>query len=347
MNASNSVHLEHLVNGQTRSSRLLVILGLVLALALQFSPRANAQNNVNCAAPVTSAPTGPAIVSAASTSYGQVLVEGSEGYSGCSLYVLTSDEIHTLTSGAEPFGCSDSQNVLEASCDAVLWPALLTDGAPIAGPGVNPKLLGTVTRTDVLSGLSVQQVTYAGLPLYRFFLDGTPGATGGANLFDPVTSPAGIWYLVEPSRGLPAPGQARLELETAPVNGTGSDQTVLAVSMDNDFSVFPNASFPVYTLSAQLRSPWDQGIACRGICAAVPWPPVLTSKQPEAGPGIDQRDLGTIVRPDGTQQVTYKGEPVYLFYRDAYILGITGTQGIYGESESTPWGVFNTVSPSP
>ncbi len=347
MNAFNLVHLEHRVNGRRKSSRLFVILGLGLALALQFSPRAHAQDTVNCAAPVTSAPTGPAIVSVASTSFGQVLVEGSQGYSGCSLYVLTSDEIHTLTSGAEPFGCSDSQNVLEASCDAVLWPALLTDGVPIAGPGVNPKLLGTVTRTDVLSGLSVQQVTYAGLPLYRFFLDAAPGATEGANLFDPVTSPAGIWYLVEPSQGLPAPGQARLELETALVNGTGPDQTVLAVSMDNDFSVYANVSFPVYTLNAQLRGPLEQGIACRGICAAVPWPPVLTSKQPEAGPGIDQRDLGTIVRPDGTQQVTYKGEPVYLFYRDAYIPGITGTQGIYGEGESTPWGVFSTASPLP
>ncbi len=346
MNTSNSAHLERLLNGQRRSSLVGVILGLVLALALQFSPRANAQGTVNCAAPVTSAPTGPAIVSTASTSFGQVLVEGSAGYSGCSLYILTSDELHTLTTGAEPFGCSDSQNVLESSCDAVLWPALLTDGAPIAGPGVNSKLLGTVTRTDVLSGQSVQQVTYAGLPLYRFFLDAAPGATEGANLFDPVTSPAGIWYLVEPSRGLPAPGQARLELETAPLNGTGSDQTVLSVTMDNDFSaVSANVSFPVYTLSASLHYPWDQGIACSGICAAVPWPPVLTSKQPEAGTGIDQRDLGTITRPDGTQQVTYKGEPVYLFYRDAYISGITGTQGIYGESESTPWGVFNTVSP--
>jgi Secreted repeat of unknown function len=63
----------------------------------------------------------------------------------------------------------------------------LTDGAPIAGPGVNPALLGTVTRKDVLSGQPVQQVTYAGLPLYRFFLDETPGETEGANLFDPVT----------------------------------------------------------------------------------------------------------------------------------------------------------------
>ena len=65
-------------------------------------------------------------------------------------------------------------------------------------------LLGTVTRTD-LPGLGPeQQVTYAGQPLYRFFLDETPGETEGANLFDPGTSPTGIWYPVQPSRGRPS-----------------------------------------------------------------------------------------------------------------------------------------------
>ena len=84
---------------------------------------------------------------------------------------------------------------------AVLSP--YPQGAPIAGRGVNPTLLGTVTRAD-LPGLGpVRQVTYAGLPLYRFFLDERPGETEGANLFDPVTSPTGIWYLVQPSRGWP------------------------------------------------------------------------------------------------------------------------------------------------
>ncbi len=47
-----------------------------------------------------------------------------------------------------------------------------------------------------------------GLPLYQFFFDKAPGQTTGANLFDPVTSPPGVWYLVEPSRGRPATGQA-------------------------------------------------------------------------------------------------------------------------------------------
>jgi hypothetical protein len=55
--------------------------------------------------------------------------------------------------------------------------------------GVNPNLIGMVTRSDVPFGDPVQQVTYAGLPLYRFFLDEVPGGSEGANLFDPVTSP--------------------------------------------------------------------------------------------------------------------------------------------------------------
>lgn len=351
MKTFKSFHLHGLIKGPRKSSRLLVLLCLGLALALQVGRPANAQNTVNCAAPVTSAPTGPAIVSAASTSYGKVLVEGSAGFAGCSLYVLTSDELRTLTSGAEPFACSDNQNATGFACDTVLWPALLTNGAPVAGPGVNPALLGTVTRTDVLSGQSVQQVTYAGLPLYRFFLDETPGETEGASLFDPVTSPPGIWYLARPGRGRPAPGRARLVLETAPLNATGPERTVLAVTMDKNFSAFPNASFPVYTLNADgddaQDHPMDDRLACRGICAAVPWPPVLTSMQPEAGPGIEQQGLGTIARSDGTLQVTYKGKPLYLFYQDAYITGVTGTQGIYGQGRNTPWGTFNTVSPSP
>ncbi len=338
--------------------RLVLMLTLGLA-ALHFGAPASAQSSVACNTAITSAPTGPATVSTASTPYGTVLVVGSADHAGCSLYLLSSDRLQSLTTGAEPFACSDNPNVLHLPCDTVLWPALLTNGSPIAGPGVNPELLGTVTRTDVFSGMPVQQVTYAGLPLYRFFLDETPGETKGANLFDPVTSPAGIWYLVEPSRGRPAPGKARLQVENAPLGGTGQEQTVLAVQMDNNLSIFPNANFPVYALSADRDHDGDHDrdhdgdhdrdheSRCRSICSAVPWPPVLTSNRPEAGPGVDQDALGTVVRPDGTDQVTYNGKPLYLFYQDAYIARITGTKGIYGAGKITPWGVFNTVPPSP
>jgi predicted lipoprotein with Yx(FWY)xxD motif len=280
-------------------------------------------------------------VSAASTSFGRVLVVGSGPYAGCSLYMLTTDQLHAL-SGAR-FGCSDLANVLKEACDTGLWPALLTKGAPVAGPGINPTLLGTVTRTDMgLKGVSsVKQVTYAGQPLYRVFLDKAPGDTQGADLVDPVTSPPGVWYLVHPSRGTPAPGRAQLRLETAPVRGAGPGETVLAATMDDDFSVFPKATFPVYTLS---RGGHHGGGGCQGLCA-VYWPPLLTSEQPEAGPGVNRHALGVIARPDGSHQVTYNGRPLYLFYNDAYIGPVagTGTKSINGAEANTPWGVFNTI----
>jgi predicted lipoprotein with Yx(FWY)xxD motif len=308
----------------------MLTLGL-LTVAPQFSSPVSAQGaSPSCATPVTSAPTGPATVSTASTSFGKVLIVGSGANAGCSLYVLTSDQLHSLTFGLAAFACSDGPNPIGQPCDSVLWPALLTKGAPIAGPGVNRALLGTATRTDVLSGESVQQVTYAGLPLYRFFLDETPGQTDGANLFDPVTSPTGIWYLVEPGRGHPAPGRVQMRVETV----SGSE--VLAASMDNDFSLLPHGSFPVYTLSK------GNGQVCQRFCALI-WPPVLTSGRPEAGPGVDQHALGVVERPDGTHQVTYNGKPLYLFIKDAYIPGIIGTQSINGAGAATPWGVFNTI----
>ncbi len=346
-----------------RTTAAALILGLV-GVALLFSSPASAQTRP-CSEDVMSAPAGPATVSGASTtSYGRVLVVGSGDYAGCSLYLLTSDQLHAL-SGAD-FACSDNMNVLNMPCDSDLWPALLTKGAPIAGPGVNPRLLGTVTRTDLdLPGVSsVKQVTYAGYPLYRFFLDQAAGDTQGANLDDPVTSPPGIWYLVDPSRGTPATGQAQLQLETAPVGGTGPDETVLAARMNNDFSVFPDASFPVYTLrrdhghkrgdarSHDRHRGRGHGrgheSACQGLCA-VYWPPLLTSKRPVAGPGVNQHALGIVVRPDGSHQVTYNGRPLYLFNNDAYIGPIpgAGTQSINGADAHTPWGVFNTIPPLP
>lgn len=326
--------------GASTAAALVLSLGFV-GVALHSSAPANAATG-SCADSVTIAPTGPATVSAAATtSFGKVLVVGSGAYAGCSLYLLTSDQLHAL-SGAD-FACSDNVNKLGLPCDTVLWPALLTDGAPIAGPGVNPTLLGTVTRTDVLSGQPVQQVTYGGQPLYRFVFDDVPGDTQGADLFDPVTSPTGTWYLVDPSRGRVAPGQAQVQLETAPVDGTGPEETVLAATMNPDFTdLFADASFPVYTSSA------DSGnrSACQAECAATYWPPVLTSGRPVAGPGVDRNALGIMVRPDGTHQVTYHGRPLYLFSGDAYIAGLPyGSARIDGAGAVTPWGVFDTIPP--
>lgn len=333
----------------------LVAAAAVLALGLasgasHFSSTARADSS-SCADPAA-APGGPATVSAETKApYGKVLVIGGGGtYDGCSLYLLTSDQLHTLTGSR--YACSDGFNPLGAACDTVLWPALLTQGAPIAGAGVKQKLLGTVTRTDLPGLGTVQQVTYNGQPLYRFFLDEDSTETEGANLFDPVTSPTGIWYLVEPSSGNPAPGPAQLQPETAPVSSTGNDATVLSATMNQDFSVFEDVSFPVYTLS-HGHDGNGHGGKCKSLCAQY-WPPVLTAGQPQAAGGVDQNALGTTMGPNGTQQVTYKGKPLYLFADDAYIFnpGLpapynTESASINGAGADTLWGVFDTVPPSP
>jgi predicted lipoprotein with Yx(FWY)xxD motif len=66
--------------------------------------------------------------------------------------------------------------------------------------------------------------------------------------------------------------------------------------------------------------------ACSGACAAA-WPPLLTGGQPAARSGAMAALVGTTKRPDGTQQVTYNGHPLYLFIKDQKPGDVTG-QGV-------------------
>jgi predicted lipoprotein with Yx(FWY)xxD motif len=60
----------------------------------------------------------------------------------------------------------------------------------------------------------------------------------------------------------------------------------------------------------------DKGTSstCSGACAKV-WAPVTTEGKPTASGGAVSGDLGTTMRSDGSEQVTYKGHPLY-FYDD-------------------------------
>ena len=55
--------------------------------------------------------------------------------------------------------------------------------------------------------------------------------------------------------------------------------------------------------------------ACEGACASA-WPPVTTEGKPVAVAGASAADLGTTKRADGSEQVTYKGLPLYFFSED-------------------------------
>lgn len=87
----------------------------------------------------------------------------------------------------------------------------------------------------------------------------------------------------------------------------------------------------LYSLSADARAHGKS--VCYHACATA-WPPLLTKGTPDAGRGVQASLLGTIKRTNGAEQVTYKGHPLYLFYKDTASgqvngQGLTGFGGVF------------------
>jgi predicted lipoprotein with Yx(FWY)xxD motif len=121
-------------------------------------------------APATTAAAAPAAggttVGLADLAGGQALVN-SEGFA---VYLFTKD-----SNGASACsgGCADA------------WPAVVAEGEPTAGDGVDAAKLGTITRED-----GTVQVTYNGHPLYTYAEDTAAGQTNGQGS-------GGVWFLVD------------------------------------------------------------------------------------------------------------------------------------------------------
>jgi predicted lipoprotein with Yx(FWY)xxD motif len=95
------------------------------------------------------------------TSKGTILVNGR----GFTLYAFTTDK-RNHDSCAAKAGCLTA------------WPAVKTGGTPIAGRGVQSRLIGVITLKN-----GTRQVTYAGRPLYTYIADTSPGETNFVNIF--------------------------------------------------------------------------------------------------------------------------------------------------------------------
>ena len=106
---------------------------------------------------------------------------------GMTLYVFSKDTANTSNCSGT---CSTN------------WPPLLTNGAPIAGSGVNAAWLGTITRSD--GGI---QVTYNGMPVYNFSGDKAVGDTNGQGFKDlwHVMNLAGMPVMPAPTAAPAAP----------------------------------------------------------------------------------------------------------------------------------------------
>jgi predicted lipoprotein with Yx(FWY)xxD motif len=308
-----------------------------------------------------------------SQNYGPVLVVGGKGAGfvpgdptrkpptppsynyppGSSLYFLSDDPL--------TFGHGEGHGSYQAACGTTVfvnppgftctstpsantgeWPALTTDGPPVAGPGVSPWLLGSVYRAD----LGTSQVTYAGRPLYLF--DPGPDSFVGQHFLETV-GPAlppwgGLWSLLSPS-GLPAPGVADLEAQTPLAGQTVYASPTVGVQEYPEGAAlgppFPPNGVTVSTYAFGADSPWWS--RCQWTCTLT-WVPVLTSGWPTVGPGLDAHDVGVIFRPDGSRQVTYEGHPLYVYGQEQPVQQFTGTAG-NGDGVSAFGGTFSLVNP--
>ncbi len=238
------------------------------------------------------------------SSNGPVLATPTAFVTHRSLYVLSAD----------PRG----QSTCTGSC-AAIWPPLLTNREPVAGPGATRSALGVLRRGD-----GTLQVTYNHRPLYLFAFDlgaGAPsGLTNGENFVDPLAF--GVWDTIS-SSGLPNPGAITVGTEST------SGGSVLATPAP----ALGGTTATIYSFSADTAATSN----CKGMCALI-WPPMLTSEPPVAGPGADGSKLGTIQRRDGSFQITYDGKPLYLF---AHALDSTTA----GNAISAFGGTFDVVSP--
>jgi predicted lipoprotein with Yx(FWY)xxD motif len=164
------------------------------------------------------------------------------------------------------------------------WRRVKTDGKPVAGTGISQSHLGQTSK---------HQVTYYGHPLYYYTGDGgVAGRTRGQGL----RAFGGRWWVVSP-QGKAGTG-AKLRLHGTP------DGTAVAGPQG------PGRTLYMLTTDSATTSTCTAG--CTGV-----WPPLITTGLPRAGDGLTASLLGTLVRGDGTRQVTYHGHPLYYYGGDS------------------------------
>ena len=84
---------------------------------------------------------------------------------------------------------------------ATAWPPLLTSAAPLAGSGVEAKLLGTTKRKN-----GTLQVTYNGHPLYYYSADKV-----GKVMCQHANMHGGLWLVIKPN-GQPNTAKGKMHM---------------------------------------------------------------------------------------------------------------------------------------
>ncbi|TQK50585.1 putative lipoprotein with Yx(FWY)xxD motif [Streptomyces sp. SLBN-118] len=207
----------------------------------------------------------------------------------------------------------------EGQC-AKTWPVVAAGGAS-AAPGIDPSLIGEVTRSD-----GSKQLTIGGWAMYRYAKDTKPGDAKGQGV-------GGTWFASAPD-GKKAAGGAGGggggseygdggEAE----GGEQADLAGLSVRKDPKLGeiIVDKNGMTVYRFKKD--SAWPMKSACTGECLKK-WPVVAPVDKNDTE-GIIKKGFVTFNRPDGIKQQSIDCWPIYTFAGDAKP-GDTNGQGVGG-----------------
>ncbi|MDT7553006.1 MAG: hypothetical protein QOI16_1542 [Pseudonocardiales bacterium] len=110
--------------------------------------------------------------------------------------------------------------------------------------------------------------------------------------------------------------------DTASPSSASDDISTTITSLG---TVLTSGGFTLYRNSKDSAKPSKS--SCLGKCTAT-WPPVVTAK-PMGTNVIDPSMMGSLKRPDGTEQLTINGWPIYRYAKDIGPGNVTG-QGVDG-----------------
>jgi predicted lipoprotein with Yx(FWY)xxD motif len=198
------------------------------------------------------------------------------GDRGEPLYIFTSD-------------APDTSNCTGA-CIAI-WPAVITQGNPQLGSGVDASKIGTIKLAN-----GQMMLTYNHMPLYYFVGDATPTDINGQGI-------KGVWYLLGADGNpitytLPAPAT------TEPTINVVTNPTYGQILVDgNGMTLYVN----VNDLKGEST--------CIQACFQN-WDPLYTLGQPKIGTGVNASLVGTLTTSYGYMIVTYNNKPLYLAKTD-------------------------------
>ena len=182
---------------------------------------------------------------------------------------------------------------------AAAWPPVPADGAS-AGQGIDPALLGSVTRPD-----GTKQLTVAGRPMYRYTRDTEPRQANGHKV-------GGTWFATAPD------GKRAGRTEKLPALSTVTDPKLGEIVRDGQ-------GRPLYRFTKDTA--WPMKSNCLGDCLKL-WKPAAPVDVQNLK-GIKPKLISTYTRPDGSKQLSLNCWPLYWYTGDQNP-GDTLGQGVGG-----------------